>query len=152
MKNPKFFDEDLEEHQPFPTLQQVLEVLNPHIGFNIEIKWNMQLLDGSYELHQPYHMNSYIDKILEVVLQYGGKRRIVFSCFNPDICFALRMKQNKFPVLFLTQGETEKYPPYKDPRCWNIKAAVNFCKMAEILGISAHSEDILRDNSYVSIF
>lgn len=37
------FDEDLEEHQPFPTLQQVLEALDPHVGFNIEIKWTMQL-------------------------------------------------------------------------------------------------------------
>lgn len=42
-KNPRFFDEDLEEHQPFPTLQQALETLDPHVGFNVEIKWTMQL-------------------------------------------------------------------------------------------------------------
>jgi glycerophosphocholine phosphodiesterase GPCPD1 len=40
---PRFFDEDLEDHQPFPTLQNALETLDPHVGFNIEIKWTMQL-------------------------------------------------------------------------------------------------------------
>lgn len=42
-KNPKFFDEDLEDHQPFPTLQTVLQELEQHVGCNIEIKWTMQL-------------------------------------------------------------------------------------------------------------
>lgn len=126
-------------------------MLNPHVGFNIEIKWNTQLLDGSYELYHPYDMNLYLDRILEVVLQYGGTRRIIFSCFNPDTCSALRMKQNKYPVLFLTQGETTRYPPYKDPRCWSILPAIKFANMIEILGLSVHTEDLLRDNSLVSI-
>lgn len=42
-KNPRFFDEDLEDHQPFPTLQTVLQELEQHVGCNIEIKWTMQL-------------------------------------------------------------------------------------------------------------
>jgi glycerophosphocholine phosphodiesterase GPCPD1 len=42
-KTQRFFDEELEEHQPFPTLQQALYSLDPHVGFNIEIKWTMQL-------------------------------------------------------------------------------------------------------------
>lgn len=42
-KTAKFFDEDLEDHQPFPTLQSVLQVLEQHVGCNIEIKWTMQL-------------------------------------------------------------------------------------------------------------
>lgn len=39
----RFACDDAEEHQPFPTLKQVLEVIDPHIGFNIELKWTMQL-------------------------------------------------------------------------------------------------------------
>ena len=34
----------LEDNQPFPTLQLAMESLDPHVGFNIEIKWTMQLL------------------------------------------------------------------------------------------------------------
>jgi hypothetical protein len=37
-----FFDEELDEHQPFPTLHQALDSLDPHVGFNVEIKWTMQ--------------------------------------------------------------------------------------------------------------
>jgi hypothetical protein len=42
-KSQRFFDEDLEEHQPFPTLRQALDCIDPHVGFNIEVKWTMQL-------------------------------------------------------------------------------------------------------------
>lgn len=42
-------------------------------------------------------------QVLEVVLKHAGERRIVFSCFNPDICTLVRNKQNKYPVMFLTQ-------------------------------------------------
>lgn len=34
------------------------------------------------------------------------------------------MKQNRYPVLFLTQGVTKKYPSYDDPRCHTIQTAV----------------------------
>lgn len=34
------------------------------------------------------------------------------------------MKQNRYPVMFLTQGITERYPPYEDPRCHTIETAV----------------------------
>ncbi|XP_060517744.1 glycerophosphocholine phosphodiesterase GPCPD1-like [Cylas formicarius] len=150
-KNQRFFDEDLEDHQPFPTLQQVLETLNPHVGFNIEIKWTMKLHDGSYELYHPTDLNLYLDTILEVVLRYGRDRRIIFSCFNPDICQVIRLKQNKYPVVFLTVGESKIYPKYNDPRCWSIKAAVQFASMIEILGINVHTEDLLRDPSLLKL-
>ncbi|XP_023024329.2 glycerophosphocholine phosphodiesterase GPCPD1 [Leptinotarsa decemlineata] len=150
-KNPRFFDEDLDDHQPFPTLQQCLETLDSHTGFNIEIKWTMQLKDGTYELYHPTDLNLYLDTILDVVLRYGGDRRIIFSCFNPDICQVIRLKQNKYPVMFLTVGESKTYQQYKDPRCWSINSAVQFAKMSEILGINVHTEDILRDSSLVKL-
>lgn len=65
-KNPRFFDDHLEDHQPFPTLEDVLTVLDQHAGCNIEIKWTMQLHDGSYELYNPVDINVYVDTILEV--------------------------------------------------------------------------------------
>ncbi|CAB3361909.1 Hypothetical predicted protein [Cloeon dipterum] len=147
--NPRFFDEDLEDHQPFPTLQSALEKLNEHVGFNIEIKWTMQLKDGTYELYHPFDLNLYLDVVLETVLKHGGHRKIIFSCFHPDICTMIRLKQNKYPVMFLTQGATNKYPPYNDPRCHDIHGAMYFTKAAGILGVNAHTEDLLRDPSLV---
>ena len=40
---PKLNDDEFDDHQPFPTLQHALENLDPHVGFNIEIKWTMLL-------------------------------------------------------------------------------------------------------------
>ncbi|XP_076654229.1 glycerophosphocholine phosphodiesterase GPCPD1 isoform X2 [Halictus rubicundus] len=148
-KNPRFFDEDLEDHQPFPTLQTALQELEQHVGCNIEIKWTMQLKDGTFELNHPFDLNLYLDTILKVVLEYGGDRKVVFSSFNPDICAMIRLKQNKYPVVFLTQGITSKYPTYHDPRCQTIPMAVRHALAADILGINVHTEDILRDPSQV---
>lgn len=150
-KNPRFFDEDLEDHQPFPTLQTVLQELEQHVGCNIEIKWTMQLKDGTFELNHPFDLNIYLDIILKVVLEYGGDRKIVFSSFNPDICAMIRLKQNKYPVVFLTQGVTLKYPTYHDPRCQTIPMAIRHALAADILGINVHTEDILRDPSQVKL-
>ena len=104
-RSSKFGDDaDADErHQPFPTLQQAFQHLDPHVGFNVEIKWTMKLKDGTYELNHPFELNLYLDIILRSILQDGGSRKIVLSCFHPDICTMLRLKQNKYPVLFLTQ-------------------------------------------------
>ncbi|XP_046466524.1 glycerophosphocholine phosphodiesterase GPCPD1 isoform X1 [Neodiprion pinetum] len=150
-KNPRFFDEDLEDHQPFPTLKTVFQELEPHVGCNVEIKWNMQLKDGTFELNHPFDLNLYLDIIIKVVLEYGANRKIVFSSFNPDICMMIRLKQNKYPVVFLTQGITLKYPTYHDLRCQTIPMAMKHALAADILGINVHTEDILRDPSQVKL-
>lgn len=67
------------------------------------------------ENHLSIDKNLYVDRILEVVLAKSGKRRIIFSCFDADICVMLRNKQNIFPVMFLTLGTTSRYPKYYNP-------------------------------------
>ena len=61
------------------------------------------------------------------------------------------MKQNRFPVLLLTQGANSKYDDYLDPRTWTIQNASNFATMAEILGVSAMADGIQRDPSQVQM-
>lgn len=107
--------------------------------------------DGTFELNHPFDLNLYLDIIIKVVLEHGGNRKIVFSCFNPDICMMIRLKQNKYPVVFLTQGVTVKYPTYHDPRCQTIPMAMRHALSADILGINVHTEDILRDPSQVKL-
>lgn len=43
------------------------------------------------------------------------------------------MKQNKYPVMFLTQGITQRYPPYSDNRMSTIENAVKFANSADLL-------------------
>lgn len=146
---PKFFDEDLEEHQPFPTLVHVLETIDEHVGFNVEIKWSQRLEDGTTEATNRFDKNLYLDKIVEVVLKHAKKRRIVFSCFDADVVTMLRLKQNLYPVMFLTVGSTKKWPAYYDPRCTSHRRAIEHAQKMELLGIVGHTDDLLQDTSLI---
>lgn len=152
-RKPKFFDEDLDEHQPFPPLSDVFDALDDSVGFNIEIKWNMELHDGRHEMDRVNkNRNLYVDCILDVVLSKAADRRVVFSCFDPDICTMLRKKQNLYPVMFLSQGISDRYENFHDPRGDTIENAVFHANSNELLGIVAHTVDLLRDTNQVRLF
>ena len=113
----------------------------------------MMLKNGTNECLNPIEINIFLDAILVIV--YKSKkskhRKIVFSSFSPDVCTAVRAKQNRYPVLLLTQGVNTKYPEYADPRTWTIENGSNFVAVAEILGVSAMAEDIQRDPTQVQL-
>jgi hypothetical protein len=50
------------------------------------------LQDGTYELNHPFDLNMYLDIVLKVVLHSAGSRKVIFSCFHPDICTMLVIK------------------------------------------------------------
>ncbi|MEJ1278790.1 glycerophosphocholine phosphodiesterase 1 [Cricetulus griseus] len=117
------------ENQPFPSLK----------------------MDGVWDgnLSTYFDMNLFLDIILKTVLENSGKRRIVFSSFDADICTMVRQKQNKYPILFLTQGESDIYPELMDLRSRTTPIAMSFAQFENILGINAHTEDLLRNPSYI---
>lgn len=78
-------DDDI-DHQPFPTLERALDVVEKHAGFNVEIKWDLELPNGQGECHNPFELNLFLDAIIRVVLTHAQGRKIVFSSFNPDVC------------------------------------------------------------------
>lgn len=140
-------EDEIDEHQPFPSLSQIFQAIPEYVAFNIELKWICLLKDGTWydDLSSYFNMNTFLDIILSCVLREGGKRRIVFSCFDPDVCAMVRQKQNKYPVLFLTQGITEMYPEMMDIRCQTTQFAISFAQSENILGISAHTEELLKN-------
>ncbi|KAM9339310.1 glycerophosphocholine phosphodiesterase GPCPD1 [Symphorus nematophorus] len=144
-------EDEIDEHQPFPSLSQIFQAIPEHVGFNIELKWICQMKDGSWDgnLSSYFNMNTFLDIVLSCVLQKGGKRRIVFSCFDPDICTMVRHKQNKYPILFLTQGISDRYPELMDIRCQTTQIAISFAQSENILGISGHTEELLKNLSYI---
>ncbi|XP_003215327.1 glycerophosphocholine phosphodiesterase GPCPD1 isoform X1 [Anolis carolinensis] len=137
--------------QPFPSLQKVLESIPEDVGFNIEIKWICQQRDGIWDgnLSTYFDMNLYLDIILKTVLLKAGSRRVVFSSFDADICTMVRHKQNKYPILFLTQGKCEAYPELMDLRCRTTAIATSFALFENLLGINAHTEELLKCPSFV---
>lgn len=53
--------------------------------------------------------------------------------FWPLLSSRVRHKQNKYPILFLTQGISEKYPELMDIRCQTTQIAVSFAQSENIL-------------------
>lgn len=49
------------------------------------------------------------------------------------VVFRVRQKQNKYPILFLTQGVTDLYPELMDLRCQSTKIAMSFAQSENIL-------------------
>lgn len=133
----------------FPTLAEMNDELDTQLGFNVEIKYPQDI--EHYTKNEVgrfinwLNRNEYADLILKELYQCATdneSRCIVLSTFDPLLCSMLRIKQNKFPVLFLTTGKTEKWIPYKDSRCKNTKISINYAKSEGLHGIVAHTEEL----------
>ena len=81
-----FGNEGEEAHQAFPKLEDILVKLDQHCGFNIEIKYSQLLKGPKEEDKNPMEMNLFLDQVLSTVIRHGGRRKIIFSSFAPDIC------------------------------------------------------------------
>ncbi|XP_070532631.1 glycerophosphocholine phosphodiesterase GPCPD1-like isoform X2 [Ptychodera flava] len=146
-------EDDVEDFdvQPFPTLRQVFEKVPEHIGFNVEIKYPQLYITGVEEQQGTHiEMNVFVDAILKVVLESAGARRVVFSSFCPDVCAMFRLKQNRYPVMFLNYAETKRYDSFMDERCSNFSKATHWALSQGFLGLSTHTEDFLRDRWLVT--
>ncbi|KAI9099862.1 Glycerophosphoryl diester phosphodiesterase family-domain-containing protein [Phlyctochytrium arcticum] len=124
---------------PFTTLEEALKSVPTKIGFNIEVKYPNLHEAEECEL-QNAEINLFCDKILEVVFEYTGDRKLYFSSFQPEICWMLSVKQNHYPVFFLTDGGTEMT---FDSRCNSLLDAVRFATRAGCLGIVTKVDPIL---------
>ncbi|XP_029405104.2 glycerophosphocholine phosphodiesterase GPCPD1 [Bactrocera dorsalis] len=128
----------------FVTLREIFEILPSTLGLDIEIKWPQPLVSGALEAAQTLRKNRFVDTILKTTGIYGCGRPLFFSSFDADICTMLRLKQNVFPVAFVTIGETRLWEPFKDLRTRSYLSAVNFAQSANLLGTVPHAEDFLQ--------
>jgi glycerophosphocholine phosphodiesterase GPCPD1 len=137
--------------RPFPTLRDLFEKVDIGIGFNVEVKYPLCLENGTLEdgLLTYTDRNDYVDRILEVILRYAGQRRVIISCFDPDVCTMLRLKQNKYPIMFLTCGEAQDCDKYADPRTRSVLAASSFVQSDDLLGICSYTQPLLQDLSLI---
>lgn len=124
-----------ETNRPFPTLREVLEQVAPECGLNIEIKWPQLLESGRMEARRYREINDFVDRIISVMDEHAGDRRVVLESFDADIVIMLRMKQNRFPVVFLTQAKTDQYERYDDIRARCVYAGVYFAQAFDLAGI-----------------
>lgn len=70
---------------PF-SLPQVFRSLPPHIGFNIEVKYPVPLLESDHYNFPYFERNMMADQILKVIYRLARHRKIILSCFDADMC------------------------------------------------------------------
>ncbi|KJH41549.1 glycerophosphodiester phosphodiesterase family protein [Dictyocaulus viviparus] len=99
---------------PFPHLKDVFSSVDSDVGFNIEVKYPMKMKDGTHECPAYIERNDFVDVILRNVLESAGKRRVIFSSFDPDVCTLIALKQHIYPVMFLVIGTTKRYVPFQN--------------------------------------
>jgi glycerophosphodiester phosphodiesterase len=85
-------------------------------------------------------LNLYLDTILTIVYEYGGKRPMFFSSFSPELCILLKNKQKLYPVMFLTESG---YIPTRDIRATSFQEAVGFAKKWNLEGVVIRSQPIM---------
>lgn len=59
------------------------------------------------------------------------------------------MKQTRYPLLFLTQGKTDKWPAYFDPRTRSVEMAAYTALSMGFTGVNIHAEELLKDRGII---
>ena len=49
-------------------------------------------------------LNTFIDTALDKIYRFGGNRTIILSSFTPEVCILLAIKQQTYPVMFITNA------------------------------------------------
>ncbi|KAF8739211.1 hypothetical protein HU200_013935 [Digitaria exilis] len=124
-----------EEDDSLCTLQEVFECVSPRVGFNIELKFDDNII---------YHrkdLECALQAILQVVFHNARDRPVFFSSFNPDAARMMRELQSLYPVLFLTEGGTSKH---HDSRRNSLNDAIRVCLEYDLHGIVSEVRGVLK--------
>lgn len=143
-----------EKHIPLvvPTLAEVMANTPPSLSYNLEVKFPFQpKADRNLHLQSDnFEINRYCDLILAVVFEFSNQgREIGFSSFDPDICTALMLKQNRYHVLFL--ADCADRADQKDYRSWGLEAPIQYAMGERLAGVSIPSRSLLRPSDVETV-
>ncbi|KAG8931748.1 ubiquitin-protein ligase peroxin 12 [Tulasnella sp. 418] len=115
----------------------------------VATEWHVALR-SRYNLGRGIPLNVYTDQVLQTIYNSrskssnqrtnDGRRKIVFSSYEPNVCIAINWKQPNYAVFFISNCglPSERVDPGStetDKRCSSVAAAVDFAKCNNILGI-----------------
>ncbi|XP_076926648.1 glycerophosphodiester phosphodiesterase GDPD3-like [Bidens hawaiensis] len=136
IKDGRIFEWKVEKDDHLCTLEEVLQKVNHSQGFNIEFKFDDNIVYKEEELVRV------IQFVLCIVNKYAKNRPIYFSSFQPDAALLTRKLQSTYPVFFLTNGGVETYT---DARRNSLDEALKLCTTGGLNGIVAEVRSILRN-------
>lgn len=118
---------------PVITLEHAFKKVSKEIGFNIECKYPM--IDECENEDMDcigVEFNHWTDQLLKCVFDNANGRDVILSTFHPDVCIMLALKQNTFPVMFLTEAGNS---PLVDVRANSLREAIKFAHRWNLVGI-----------------
>ncbi|ONK77854.1 uncharacterized protein A4U43_C02F11430 [Asparagus officinalis] len=136
LKDGKILSWDVQNDSPVCTLEEAFQEVDSHLGFNIELKFDDNII------YQEEELTHVLQVILQVVFKNAGDRPIIFSSFQPDAIQLIRKLQNGYPVYFLTNGGTEIYT---DVRRNSLDEAIKLCLSSGLQGIVSQSRAIFKN-------
>lgn len=81
-----------------------------------------------------FEINTYVDQMLHHIFKAKGQRKIILSSFSTEICMLLSVKQNIYPVMFITNAGIRTNSDM-DVRARSLQTAVHFAKRWNLAGI-----------------
>lgn len=122
---------EMPEEDELPTLAEVFARMPHSVGFDIEVKMTTP---DDVHITPAEEVDRVVRPLLELVQQCApdNARTIVFTSFDPEVCIALRERQARFPVLFLSGGGAYEHV---DARRTSIPRAIEFAASAGLQGI-----------------
>ncbi|EHA8587661.1 glycerophosphodiester phosphodiesterase GDPD1, chloroplastic [Cocos nucifera] len=139
-KDGTVFSWNVEVDDPLCTLEEVFHKVDSHLGFNIELKFDDNVV------YQEEKLTHILQLILQVVCKYANERPIIFSSFHPDAAQLIRKLQGTNPVFFLTNGGSEIYT---DVRRNSLDEAIKLCLAGGLQGIVSEVKAIFRNSSLI---
>uniref|UniRef100_A0A7S3VIY4 glycerophosphodiester phosphodiesterase n=1 Tax=Dunaliella tertiolecta TaxID=3047 RepID=A0A7S3VIY4_DUNTE len=129
-----------------PTLDAIFNGLPEHVGLNLEVKMAMP---NTCPATPPEEVDRMVTPILECVQRHTetSSRGVTFSSFDPDVCVALKSRQSRYPVVFLSGMGLY---PHADARRTSIEAAINHAASAQLAGIVAPASVLLANQGMVA--
>ncbi|KAF8667260.1 hypothetical protein HU200_052928 [Digitaria exilis] len=118
LKDGRILKWEVQAEDTLCTLQEAFEGVDRRVGFNVELKFDDDLV------YTEEALTGVLQAVLKVVFEHADGRPIIFSSFQPDAAQLIRKLQDKYPVYFLTNGGTQTYA---DPRRNSLEEAIKLC-------------------------
>lgn len=118
---------------PVITLEHAFKTVSKDIGFNIECKYPM--IDECENEDMDCvgaEFNYWTDQLLKCIFDHANGRDVILSTFHPEVCIMLALKQDTFPVMFLTEAGNS---PLVDVRAKSLQEAIKFARRWNLVGV-----------------
>jgi len=132
---------------PLPTLSDLMHAVPAACGMDIEIKMTS---GDDVEVTPPQEVERVVGAIWDTVQQFESgsedqqRRSIFFSSFDPDVCVAMRKRQDQHDVWFLSGCGLYEHV---DSRRTSIAAALDFAAAHNLRGVVLPAVILLANES-----